>query len=79
MANGPKELIPLMEHNIKALESWREFQHNGNGLACPSCGAELFDILKTGIEFVGDEAQNERFPGKLVFCSVCDFQGYRYM
>lgn len=74
-----RELTPLVEHNREALERWRKYASRGNGLTCPACGAELLDAGDGAVRLVGSAAKNECFPGKLVSCKACGFEGYRYM
>jgi hypothetical protein len=63
-----KKLISLEEHNRIATQI---NETGGNGIACPTCGNELFDspnnIVLTSYP-----------PQYLTFCRSCNYKGTRY-
>lgn len=68
-----KPLKQLDEYNAERAafyEALRNPPRKGNGIACPKCGAELFDS-----ELNMTLSSNP--PQKHVRCSVCEFLGYR--
>jgi hypothetical protein len=60
-----KKLITLEEHNkIKS----QQCSMVGNGIACPDCGSELFDL---GVSL-------HHYPPKYrIFCKNCNYKGTR--
>ena len=68
-----KKLKDLATHNSEASSSqWAMMDNNPklNGIACPKCGAELYDSNPM-ITLTSMPAQ------KNVHCSKCDYVGYR--
>ena len=70
-----KDLKSLKEHNEQRLFFFEKTNSNAprpNGVACPKCGAELFDsnpLMKlTSIP-----------PQKNVHCGECSYIGYRIL
>jgi len=63
-----KPLITLEEHNKQKLTI---YETQGNGIACPNCGSELFDVNNM-------MALASYPPQFAVFCRKCKYQGTRY-
>jgi DNA-directed RNA polymerase subunit RPC12/RpoP len=61
-----KKLKTLEEHNKIATQTP---QTQGNGIACPNCGSELFD---TGVELLSYPPQYK------IFCRECNYKGSRW-
>lgn len=64
----------LSEHNARQMERYeamRKMQEpHANGIACPNCGAELWDS-KPMMMLASSP------PQKHVHCTKCDYRGYR--
>lgn len=68
-----KKLKTLEKHNAEAASfQWAMMDNSPrlNGIACPKCGAELYDSNPMMI-LTSMPAQ------KNVHCSKCDYKGYR--
>lgn len=68
-----KQLKTLDEHNAGALEgktNWTIGTPVKNGIACPNCGAELFDSMPN---IVIDLGRGKKY----VHCGNCKFTGHR--
>lgn len=61
-----KKLITLEEHNNNARQIP---QAQGNGIACPNCGRELFD---TGVSLMSYPPQYK------IYCRECNYNGIRW-
>ena len=65
------QLKTLEEHNAARMAFYaRSVEPHGNGIACPKCGAQLWDsdpkmMLPT------------QPPKKNIHCPACDYRGYR--
>jgi len=71
--NESKKLETLEEHNARRREALMQKSREVprlNGIACPKCGAELYD---------GDPWSTllSYPPKKDVFCSKCEYRGCR--
>jgi len=63
---------PLAEFNVERLKHYAAInQPHPNGIACPKCGAELWDSDPTRML-----ASNP--PQKNVNCPGCGYVGYRF-
>jgi DNA-directed RNA polymerase subunit RPC12/RpoP len=60
----------LKEHNDERREKWRKRGIKLNGIACPECGAELYDS-NPGMFLLSNPPQLD------VHCEECGYQGYR--
>jgi transposase len=64
----------LSEHNAEKEKAYHEMQimndPHPNGIACPECGHELWDLHPMVI-LTSDPPQKE------VFCPKCKYHGYR--
>lgn len=68
-----KKLKNLAEHNATTSEyHWKmnSDEPRLNGIACPKCGAELYDSSPM-------TTLTSMPPKKNVHCSKCDYVGYR--
>jgi len=68
-----KKLKTLEEHNHQRYELNKRLNSGEpilNGIACPECGAELYDSDPCGTLLSYP-------PKKDVHCSKCDYKGYR--
>jgi C4-type Zn-finger protein len=63
-----KKLISLEEHNRIATQI---NETGGNGIACPTCGNELFDSTNNIV-------LTSYPPQYLTFCRNCNYKGTRY-
>ena len=63
-------LKSLAEYNAEGARFWAAQKPQPNGLACPSCGAELIDA---------EGIVAPRFPMRRVYCPSCRFDGARYV
>jgi C4-type Zn-finger protein len=65
-------LKSLAEHNDEVLSalSYLNSQHP-NGIACPKCGAELYDSEPNVV-------LTSNPPQYMVACSKCDYRGTRF-
>lgn len=66
-----KKLKTLHEADARARADWSS--HSGpelNGIACPECGAELFDS-SPGVTYTSAP------PMKAIHCTACEYQGFR--
>jgi len=65
-------LKTLAENNADAYSrySHREEEPKLNGVACPKCGAELFDTKPSVV-------LTSYPPQRNIHCSVCGYKGYR--
>jgi hypothetical protein len=61
-----KKLKTLEEHNKIATQTP---QTQGNGIACPNCGSELFD---TGVSLTSYPPQYK------IYCRECNYKGSRW-
>ena len=69
-----KKLKTLEEHNheiFKENNSYFDANPLLNGIACPRCGEELYDIDPLTV-------LTSAPPQKAVGCSACGFRGFRY-
>ena len=69
---GEKILKTLEEHNETKSDFYREMTGGErlNGIACPNCGAELYDSSPMVIFTSSPSKKN-------VHCSKCNYVGYR--
>ena len=67
-----KPLKQLDEHNAERRAFYEALRNprKGNGIACPKCGAELFDSDTNMTLSISP-------PQKSVHCTACEFHGYR--
>lgn len=64
-----KKLVSLEDHNRRRRAQWGALQiPGGNGIACPECGLELFDVR--GFELTSNP------PQRMVRCN-CGYRGTR--
>jgi hypothetical protein len=67
-----KQLISLEQFNKDVYDKGADAQAPQlNGIACPSCGEEMLDLVPHVI-------LPTQPPQKNVCCTSCGFQGYRY-
>jgi len=67
-------LISLEDHQRKYLENYRERSSDKsrrNGIACPKCGAELYDSNPM-------VSYSSMPPSSPIHCEECKFTGSRY-
>jgi len=68
-----KELKSLEAYNQERFEQYNGISHpSHNGIACPKCGAELYDSND------GDVPKSYP-PQRAVYCVKCDFRGLRFL
>lgn len=70
----PKTLKTLEDHNIEAVSNLQEtFEPQLNGIACPKCGAELYDLTPVA-------TLTSHPPQFETICSnvECDYRGTRF-
>jgi len=67
-----KKLVSLKDFNSMARQQYAidRDQPIPNGIACPKCGAELFDSFP-GIVLASNP------PQKNIHCDKCGYKGYR--
>lgn len=64
-----KKLKTLEEHNLQIMKKFDDKSKLLNGIACPKCGKELYDVNPISI-------LTSYPPKKNVACTSCDYVGY---
>lgn len=67
-----KPLKTLQEHNLYALRRHNKEEFLMNGIACPLCGEELYDI-SPGMLLLSSPAQTQ------IKCPKCVYEGTRFV